>query len=219
MKKLMALIIFCVVSGWYSQGYSLTVNMFGTISYVDDSDNVLGGVIAVGDTFTGNYTYDFTPDLEAHSSDTSHYTFTSGMNGLRIVINGIEFKSDVSNLDFLIEIVNDRLNKDAVSMISYSNLVSTGLVADTISWQITDASHTAFSNTDLPTTALDPADFPDHPSPNLSIFKTLLTHSGDYSYIILGNVTFTETASIPEPASLILFIIGLAGLVRRKLQK
>lgn len=216
MKKFIAVLILFIASS----GYALTVNISGEITEVFNSTpsgDVFGGAITVGDTFTGYYTYDFTPDMEDHRTNISDYLFSSGNNGVYININGIEFRSDLANLSFLVEIANNynltipHPQTDFFLWHSYNNVLVSGIDINTISWTMSDYSGTALSNTELPTTALNLSDFPDGAGYNFDITFN------NFSDGIRGKVTFTEIAPVvPEPLSIVLLSISTVLFWLRK---
>lgn len=214
MKKIIVLIIFLIAS----TGYSLTVNISGVIHVVADDHNVWDGYIAAGDTFTGSYTYDDTPDWVNHATYHSTYHYLTGTNGVTIQLNDFVFKSDLSNLDFSVSVHNDRNDViDSFSILSkYSIVVSpdSSVTGNTyIHWSLGDTTMTAVSNTDLPDTAMNLSDWNSN-SFMISDYGFVYPY---YPYIIAGEVTSTEVAStIPEPLSLLLCTLSIFLLWLRK---
>ncbi|MEW6534374.1 MAG: hypothetical protein AB1454_02000 [Candidatus Auribacterota bacterium] len=204
MKYIIVLVIFFAAS----TTYALTVNISGTITQVSDSSNSLGGAVSAGDTFSGSYTYDDTPDVIYNGTNISQYEYTTGINGVKIEINGLTFETDLSSLYFLVEVHNDRaVTNDVFLWHSYYNTVSSGIPVDTISWELKDNSRTALTSTHLPDTVMDLSAWPDFNW--LAIHSAAVVGSDVFIYDIYGTVTFTEAApAIPEPLSLLLCAIG-----------
>lgn len=196
-----------------STGYSLTVTISGTITNVNDPFNIFGGTIAAGDSFSGSYTYDDTPDTVYTGTDLKQYLFTTGMNGVSIEINGLIFATNFSNTNFLVEIHNDRASTNDVFLWhSYANTALSSTDIGVISWYLHDNSRTALSSTDLPNTAMDLSDWPDFN------FLQIENSAGISTYYIDGEVTVTEAVpAIPEPLSLVLCTISIVFLSMRKI--
>jgi hypothetical protein len=124
------------------------------ISTVDDGYNLLGGSIEAGDTITGTYIYDSTVEDTNALPTVGDYRHSSSPYGIFLEINDIEFETDLSDVDFLVEIVNDHgtPTRDNYLLRSYNNEDMTVDVAvDHISWQLDDATATAISSIELTT--------------------------------------------------------------------
>lgn len=135
----------------------ITIKIVAKVSSVDDSDNLLGGAINVGDTITGKYIYDdMTPDTNPLPT-VGDYQHSSPSCGIEVNAGGFVFTTDPSNVNFLVEICNDHGSptpRDNYLLRSYNNLhLSNGMLVDHISWQLDDDTCTALSSTALPTTA------------------------------------------------------------------
>lgn len=82
-----------------------TVCIEGTVDRVDNG-SVFGGDIKVGDSMTGNYTYDTTiQDSSPANPESGTYAFTNAPNGLLLQVNGITFQTNPDNLDLGITVV------------------------------------------------------------------------------------------------------------------
>jgi len=206
MKKL--ILFFLLFS--YSTGYSLTVDFSGTVTTVNDSFDSFGGAISVGDTFSGSYMYDNTPDIVDPGTNLVQYQFKTGLNGVTIHIGSLTFQTDLSDPNLLVRVHNDRdLSNDVFHWISYNNLDTEGVIVETISFRLNDDTRTALDSTDLPNTA-----------PDLSLWdpRRLWITGGFLAEIdIIGDITFAETApAVPEPLSLILCCLGSAAIWLKK---
>lgn len=132
----------------------ITISITAFVAHVDDNHNLLGGAISVGDNITGTYTYDSTtPDSHAAPTvgDYRHY---SSPYGITVNAGGFVFETDPSNVDFIIEIVNDHGTppKDGYVLASYNNLpLSNGATVEEIYWALVDPTLSAVSSDDLPT--------------------------------------------------------------------
>jgi hypothetical protein len=133
----------------------ITINITAQVETVDDPDNILGGAINVGDTITGTYTYDPTTADSNAAPTVGDYDHTSSPFGITVNAGGFVFRTDPSNVEFLIEIVNDHGTPTATDnylLRSYNNLpLQNGVIVEHISWQLDDPTCTALSSDALPT--------------------------------------------------------------------
>lgn len=130
----------------------VTMQLVAVIATVSDSDNLLGGNIEVGDNILGTYTYDLTTVDDNTIVTVGDYRHDSSPYGIFLSINGIEFRTDLNNVDFLLELVNDHgvTPRDNYLLRSYNNaVVSINLSVDHISWQLDDPDAEALTSTDL----------------------------------------------------------------------
>jgi hypothetical protein len=134
----------------------VTIEFTATVATVDDSGGVLGGAISPGDTLTGTYTYDLdTPDTNS-APYVGDYRHAAAPYGMQVFAGGLEFATDPSNVDFLVELVNDHPTStppDSYVLHSYNNLpLPDGAEVDHISWTLVSESATAIDGTSLPAT-------------------------------------------------------------------
>jgi len=131
----------------------ITIKIVAQVQGVDDTYNLLGGAIKVGDKITGKYIYESgQPDSDP---DPSHgfYVYTSSTFGMDLKAGGLEFKTNPNNVIFGFEIFND-VGCDAFTVGSAENLqLSNGMLVDSIVWQLFDTAQTALSSDALLTTA------------------------------------------------------------------
>lgn len=131
---------------------TVTIELVAIIASVSDSDNLLGGNVEVGDLITGTYTYDPTTVDESTLATVGDYRHDSSPYGIFLDINGYEFKTDLNDVDFLVELLNDHgtAPKDAYLLRSYNNAhVYLGLSVGHISWQLDDPSAVKLTSTEL----------------------------------------------------------------------
>jgi len=165
----------------------ITIKIVAKVILVDDSYNLLSGVIKVNDTIRGKYTYDSgIPDSEPNNSNIGLYDFTSSSCGIELTAGGLVFKTNPSDVDFHIGIFNDGSYGDEYIVYSGKNLqLSNGMLVDDIMLVLIDSSSTAFSSDALPVTAPVLEDF--------DYYNALRIHgynpSSGYSFVILMNVT------------------------------
>lgn len=162
------------------------IDIMATVSLVDDPDNLLNNAVSVGDTVTGFYTYDSTAVDSNPLEEVGDYRYTTAPNGIRLTVNGLNFGTKPTDVDFLLELVNNYQGRDNYLVISYNNLFdvsSPGLVVmNAISWQLDDPTQRA-----LPSPAL-PAN-PPVLSRWQSIFGLNIDSSGDSHFLIRADVT------------------------------
>ncbi len=155
--RLLSLIGFMAVSNVYAEPVCISIT--ANVNDVDDMDNILSGSINIGDVVSGTYIYDsMTPDTNLLST-VGDYQHTSAEYGVSLNVNGLNFKTDPSDVDFLVEIVNDHGNpaSDNYLFRSYNNIFDVSSVSDMgmetmnhISWQLDDSTLTANLSDMLP---------------------------------------------------------------------
>lgn len=188
-----------------AQAKLVTIEIEAVVDYVEDDFSYLEGKINVGDTITGWYTYDTsTPDSNP-LPQVADYQHNTPSCGIFLSVGGFQFETDPTNVDFLVEIINDYTSgglHDSYGLISYNNLpLSNSALVDGVSWWLRDSSANALSSIDLPTAPPVLGDWQ---------LNRLRMHGERGRYIVDAHVT----AAIPEPATVLL--IGLGGLFLRK---
>jgi len=186
---------FCVSP---AQAYLITIEIEAEIDFVGDPYNLLGGNIQVGDTITGSYTYESTtPDSNPLPNGGDYWHYQSPC-GVFLSVSGFEFRTDLENVEFLVEIINNYPPDDDYLLRSYNNLpLSNGTSVDHISWWLYDPTGNALSSYVLPTTPPVLDDWQEN---------RLLIH-GPLRGISFG-IEAHVTSAIPEPATLLLFALG-----------
>ena len=139
----------------------ITINITAEVAYVEDTEGLLDGMINIGDTLSGSYTYESTtPDTNPFST-VGDYLHSSPPFGITINGGGFIFETDPGNVYFLVEIVNDHGSppSDNYLLRSYYNLpLSDDTFVEHISWQLDDPTLLALSSIELP---LVPPTLPD----------------------------------------------------------
>ncbi len=222
MRRLLYLPVFVatvVISllGSVPEGFALPISTQFTaeVAYVDDRNSLLGGAINVGDVILGMYTYESsTPDSNVLPTVGDYWSSTAP-SGIRLSANGLTFRTDPNNVNFLVEIVNDHFYRDNYLLRSYTNLPLSDTVAvDHIAWQLDDPTATALSSEALPNGPPILADWQ-------SLFGLTIEghdlNTGDQFYsderfFVRAHVTNAALlVQVPEPSTLWLVGLGLAG--------
>ena len=179
----------------------VTIVISAQVAEVYDATGLLNGQVQVGDTVTGQYTYDLlTPNTSSHPQvgDYWHY---EPPNGLVVQVSGLIFQTDPDHIEFLVELV-DNHNADNYLVRSYRNLpLSRGVLVRHIAWQLDDPSMTALSTIALPAIEPDLADWQ-------SIFGLTLEgcseslstpgECGDFDFFIRAHVTSATRQYCPS---------------------
>ena len=189
-----------------SYGQLVTIAISGQVNYMwQDSRNPLGNAISIGDSVTGTYTYDSEAVDSNPSLESGLYYHSNSLYGISLYIGGLNFKTDPTNVDFLVSVGNWSSGTDNYGLLSYRNLpLSNGALVDEISWQLTDPTGTALSNDVLPLIA-----------PDLSKWHSNgLTIDSDRESGFRIGARITSATLVPEPISILLF--GLGMMLARK---
>lgn len=213
MKKFSWTILAVLLCGFLpavSYGELITIGLTGRVDVADDPHNYFGGQIQVDDTVTGTYTYD-TSVLDSEPCDPSigAYWYYNAPCGVSVSIGSFNFKTDPNNVQFSVGIGDNYPGfGDIYDFSSHSNLsLPNGTLVDSIIWQLTDSTGLALSSDALPTTAPNLDDW------NMN-YATLDIHGGQFSDYYIA-VDVTSAVLIPEPATLLLLIFGIAICKRR----
>lgn len=154
------LVLLAAVTTAQGTDTDITIQIAAEVVYVDDRGNVLGGTVNVGDTISGQYTYDSaTPDSNPLET-VGDYWHSSSPHGIMVSAGELVFQTEPDNVQFLVEIVNDHNGTDAYLLRSYENLpLPNGVMVEHISWQLDDPTATALSSEGLPTDPPNLADW------------------------------------------------------------
>jgi hypothetical protein len=208
MKLLKVVFVVLLCCGGSAQAVPITIQISGNVTYTNGSG--LPGTIHVGDTFTGNYTYDSSTDV---SGNGHHYYDTP--YGISLSLGGYEFKTapnHVGQFDMLI--INDGFGgggiTDYYTVFSDKNIFGTsvGPTNDWIGWlrwDLWDSSHTALSSDALPVTA-----------PVLTAWNHNVLEIYGYGFGSLSIIKGTVTQVTPEPLTGVLMAIGVFFLRHKR---
>jgi hypothetical protein len=212
-KVLFVLIVLSAVVCTHAQ--IITIAIEALVVEIDDDADLLEGAIGLNDIIAGTYTYNTdTPDSNPlpEGSDYWHYETPYGVS---LNCNGLEFKADPDNVNFLMEIINDEDygpigREDSYLFISYNNLsLSNGVGVKHISWQLDDPTGMALDSTALPVTAPTLTDWISPVGLYIMSEKTGVNYD---TFFIRSMVYSVEL--VPEPATLLLLTGGVL-LIRK----
>jgi hypothetical protein len=202
MKRRIISIIIVIISALPAQAELITIEITAEVdSVLDGGGRLLEGRINIGDIITGTYTYDSDTQDSNPSSTVGSYWHYAPPAGISLTVGGFEFQTDPANLRFLVGIGNDSTS-DSYILGSNSNLpLSNGTLVSFIVWQLVDPTATALSSDALPTTP-----------PILGQWQENFLRIGDFrTFFIDAHVT----SAVPEPATILLFSLGVLFLRKR----
>ena len=197
-KGVLALLLCLTLSVW-AQGAPITIAIEATIDQVSDLFGHLEGKISSGGFISGFYIYESTtPDSNPSDPKVGNYWHDQVPYGVFLVSNGFEFATDVN---FMMEIVNDNSGIDAYSFESDNNkLLSNGVAVTEISWRLYDYTLMALGSDALPTTA-----------PVLSAWdeNRLYIEGGPRETRFVLDATVTHVEVVPEPSTIVLLATAI----------
>jgi hypothetical protein len=128
-------VLFVVLSLWTGslRAELITIYLTAEATYVDDPADLLEGKVSIGNIITGSYSYD-SDTLDTNPLDTvgDYWHYTSPY-GITLAVGEFVFQTDLDNVDFLVEVLNDHTGIDAYLLRSYNNLpLSSGVEVDHI---------------------------------------------------------------------------------------
>jgi len=183
----------------------ITIQIEAVVDTVEDEGNYLEGQILPGNIITGYYTYESSTEDTNPSSQVGDYWHYSSPYGVFLSVDDFSFQTDFSNVEFIVEVINDYPSGDGYLFRSYNNLnLPNGILVDHISWSLNDDTSNAISSDSLPLAV-----------PVLSDWQSgndLRIDGERGGYIIDAHVT----SAIPEPATVLLFCFGIALIKRRR---
>jgi hypothetical protein len=127
----------------------------GEVGLVDDSDNLLGGAISVGDPVSGVFTYDLDTEDSEPSPYFGMYVHTAPPSGISMEIEGFVFQTDPNAVDFEVY-VDDFIGHptDILDLSSWTNTIPI-LEPGILDWSLlnislSDLTHGALTGDTLP---------------------------------------------------------------------
>ncbi len=203
-SRIALVILLCGFLPAVSSGQLITISISGQVTNISDPCSHLENKIHIGDTITGTYTYD-SATLDSNPDTTEGlFEYNTPPAGIYLSVGGFEFKTDINRVDFLLAVTNNNLTGDYYNILSRNNLpLPNGTLVQYINWELYDPTGIALSSDALPLTA------PDLSKWNSNLLR--ITHDRDFTI----DATVTSAVLIPEPATLLLIIFGVAICKRR----
>jgi hypothetical protein len=212
-----------------ADAYLVSVDFTARVSSITDNSGYLTGHIGVSDVFSGKYSYETeTPDTNS-LSEVGDYRHTSSPYGVSFDINGYGFRTNPHEVDFLLELGNDRdtADYDFYLFHRYNNLFDLAVPPlpafpeipprNTVSFYLRDSTGNVLTSTEIP---LQAPVLENWPGPNyMNISSESGVYGGEFFYYIRAELlSVTPSAPVPEPCTMLLFASGIAGLLgyRRK---
>jgi hypothetical protein len=141
-----------VLGGSPVAAQDVTVSFKGTVTSAVNSPFT---DIPDGTPFSGSYTFSAsTPDSNT-MEQVGDYMHTTAPYGVTVTIGTHVFRTDPSNVNFLIELVNDYQSLDNFVFHSYTNLDTDGVAIDNIDWQLDDPTMSLLTSSALTNAAPD----------------------------------------------------------------
>ena len=187
----------------------IKIALTGYVNNVSDSYNLLGGSIHNGDAITGYYIYDSATADSDSSAVFGSYKYTITPYGMSITIGSTTFKTDSTNVNFEVGLINNYAGEtlDSYEITSYNNFqLVNGVSVGQLHWQLDDYTGTALSSDALLLTAPDLTKWQDN---SMSVFGGT---DAKTQFVIRGYIT--SAYLVPEPMTL--FLLGLGGLLLRR---
>lgn len=141
------------LGGVAAQAQEVTVSFKGTITYVEGYPSLPFPDVAVGTPFTGYYIYNLATPNTAGIPQAGNYVHTSMPYGIVVAIGNRTFRTDPTNVNFNVSVVNDYWNADSFGVFSDRNLPTDGVPVNQIGWQLDDPTFAALTDVNLPSTA------------------------------------------------------------------
>lgn len=193
-----------------AQAAPVTYYFGGQLSYVDSN---LSPTLAVGNGFSGSFTYESTA-VDGLPGDPNRGAYAPGP-AFTVTINSLPFSIAGGGSG---SVMVQQLNGNDIFSVGSGDAPTAGpsingYVASGFSLMMSDSTGLAFDSDALPSSELNFALFD-----NSNFELLFINDQNPLPQFIFGRLTYLSltdpnaTTSIPEPGSLVLLIIGLAGL-------
>jgi hypothetical protein len=203
----------CMCTGGYVGAELVTIELTGEVTGLDDPVGWINSEVTVGQEISGWYSYDTsTPDSNplARVGDYYHH---SKPYGIELHIGDFVFQTDPADVEFLLAVGDNFMYSswDNYGVGSYNNLpFSDEVYVTLIGWGLQDPSGTALSSALLPATPPDVTQWS-----AMNWLRIELGGNPDQSSAMIGG-RVTSVSIVPEPATVLLLVMGGIALIRKK---
>lgn len=180
-------------------GYPVTFEFTGEITRVNDDDDLLGGAVAVGDPFSGSFTFESTsPDSDP--AEPRRGLYLDAITAVSGQVAGLPFLGPVGSTNFVEIQATSRLSL-------YRPRAQVELIGESLDFGLVliDSDGTVFSDDSLFVSA-----------PDLALFEVRQFIITDTSEVIPLSLVGELTTLIPEPGTLLLLGFGALLVTRQR---
>jgi len=192
----------------------IVVEFVAKVDYVLDEDNLLGGAVDADDLISGRYTYDSECADVTVAADFGEYRYDTPPYGMTVHVGTLVFTTDLTNLAYFQVSVLD--NRNGMDVYGVNSLQQDPLTSPGVRWmciQLEDHGATAVDSVALPLTAPDLAAWPDMRRLHIEGNDGQALSPPDQFFI---SSTLVEMTLVPEPATIGVVAVAMAGLILRR---
>ena len=198
-RYVIGLVALLVFSARPAAAQDVTFSFTGTVT---EAVNSPFGDITPGTTFTGWYTFNTAAVDENGMEQVGDYWHRTSPYGVIVQIGSHVFRTNPSDVNFLIEVIDNYQSLDNYLFRSYNNEPVDGISIDAIEWQLDDPTQSQLSSSSLPGAPFDVA-----PWQQITGF---VVWGDNMQLMIRGQVTQLQQASAP-PTVIVIPFIGPQG--------